>query len=232
MRKTGGSVITFRVSPAERELIEAIATREGESVSAFVRRSAIDFAQILLDDSKLDDVVRRRASSKSDAELVARNRLAEIRRSELRRDLARRLPRYMQQLEARITLEPELAGLAAANHEEKHLADLETSQGIINAAIRSGDLSAFREADDRFHNAVAEASGEPGAVGAVAELRSNLFVDLDELLDDHMALLQDTHAEHEAVLAAISSRKAEQAVTSMRTHLTATAKILESLLDV
>src|SRR3954468_22430083 len=112
MPKSSGSVITFRVSDAERDLIEAIARREGESVSGFVRKSAIDFAQILLDDSQMNNIVHRRTSSKTQAEALARTRLSEVRRSEIRRQLARRLPRLEEKLTARAALEIPVSGEA------------------------------------------------------------------------------------------------------------------------
>ena len=44
------SVITFRVTPQERTVLDMVASRQGETLSAFVRFSALAVAQGIIDD--------------------------------------------------------------------------------------------------------------------------------------------------------------------------------------
>ena len=63
------SVITFRVTPSERTVLEAVARRQGESLSAYVRASALDVAKSIIEsEGGIEEFVRRYGK-----ELDARN---------------------------------------------------------------------------------------------------------------------------------------------------------------
>lgn len=73
---------------------------------------------------------------------------------------------FEQLLELRLVLELEMAVLAAARRTDEHLAELEAAnRELADAAASSLDVPAardrFLEADLRFHEAVARASGNP-----------------------------------------------------------------------
>lgn len=54
------SVITFRVTPQERMMLDMVALRQGESLSAFVRASALDVAQAMIEsEGGVAEFVRR-----------------------------------------------------------------------------------------------------------------------------------------------------------------------------
>lgn len=53
------SPICFRVSPAERNLLDAVAYYQGESLSSFVRNAVIDSARALLDQEGRAAVLKR-----------------------------------------------------------------------------------------------------------------------------------------------------------------------------
>jgi DNA-binding GntR family transcriptional regulator len=60
---------------------------------------------------------------------------------------------------ARLTIEPRLAELAARNLTPTLIARAEALDAAVNAAIRSGDVSAYLTANHAFHFAVYEAAG-------------------------------------------------------------------------
>ena len=60
---------------------------------------------------------------------------------------------------ARLTIEPMLAGQAAAHVSPRLIAQLEALDGRVNQAIRVGDVPAYLESNHAFHFALYEASG-------------------------------------------------------------------------
>ncbi|MGI6869746.1 MULTISPECIES: FadR/GntR family transcriptional regulator [Amycolatopsis] len=69
---------------------------------------------------------------------------------------------FAQLLELRLVLEVEMAQLAAARRTEQHLADLEdANRRLADALDRPEARDEFLDADLRFHEIVAQASGNP-----------------------------------------------------------------------
>ncbi|TNC25786.1 FadR/GntR family transcriptional regulator [Amycolatopsis alkalitolerans] len=69
---------------------------------------------------------------------------------------------FEQLLELRLVLEVEMAVFAAARRTDEHLAELEQTNHTLAAALESADgHGRFLEADLRFHEIVARASGNP-----------------------------------------------------------------------
>jgi len=69
---------------------------------------------------------------------------------------------FTQLLELRLVLEVEMAQLAAARRTEQHLADLDEANRRLTAAVDDPSARAeFLDADLRFHEIVATASGNP-----------------------------------------------------------------------
>jgi DNA-binding GntR family transcriptional regulator len=62
---------------------------------------------------------------------------------------------WLDQIElARLTLEPELAELGAKRTEIHDIIELERLDGLVNLAIRKGDIRGYLEANYRFHFAL------------------------------------------------------------------------------
>lgn len=68
------SVITFRVTSAERTMLQAVAELQDESVSAFVRNSALDIALAIVEKegpAELDRRYRARQDEQADKKVQA-----------------------------------------------------------------------------------------------------------------------------------------------------------------
>ncbi len=133
----------------------------------------------------------------------------------------------VQLLDARLLIEPHLAGLAAV-----HRRNLDRLREALDAAERhlAGDDARLHEANMAFHRAVALASGH------------RIFQEvLDSLLSVHageqreiLALFDDRsrdHVEHRAVLTAIEAGRAEEARELMRRHLDDVAEVVRRRLN-
>lgn len=71
---------------------------------------------------------------------------------------------------ARLTIEPKLAELAAANLTPVLIARLETLDAAVDAAIRGGEITAYLESNHAFHFALYEASNAPVLVDMARSL--------------------------------------------------------------
>lgn len=71
---------------------------------------------------------------------------------------------------ARLTIETRLAELAAANLTPELIARLEVLDGAVDAAIRSGQITAYLESNHAFHFALYEASNAPVLVDMARSL--------------------------------------------------------------
>jgi len=93
----------------------------------------------------------------------------------------------------------------------------------------SADLASYRRADSRLHLAIAEATGSPSLVAAVADVRMRVNDLLDEipLLERNIAHSNDQHRE---VVDAIIDGRPEDARRAMQDHLSGTAALLRAFL--
>ena len=114
--------------------------------------------------------------------------------------------------EVRLLLEPAAAGHAAA-------------RGAVVASVfpvpdpRPGDgYAAFTAADAEFHDTIAVASGNPLLAESLVRLHAHLHVHRLYLPTDPVT---STGIEHDAVVAAISARRADDAAAAMTRHLVA-----------
>jgi DNA-binding FadR family transcriptional regulator len=126
-------------------------------------------------------------------------------------------------MQARIAVEPEIARLAALKATSAHITEMRELCRRMRQAETWGD---YEQLDWRFHNLVAEASG------------NNLLLEIQRLVNGvrraviwgHLARRPlgpsaDYHsfAEHEAIVDAIVSRDRRGAAEAMRRHLNSTA---------
>jgi GntR family transcriptional regulator, transcriptional repressor for pyruvate dehydrogenase complex len=126
----------------------------------------------------------------------------------------------LQLLDARLLMEPHLAGLAAQRRDPSRLATLED---ILSTAERhlsgqAGDDAALHEANMAFHRGIAAASGNEvlyEVIDSLLWVHASEQVEILQLFDDRVR----DHEEHRAVQAAIVSGDPDQASHLMRAHL-------------
>lgn len=75
MAAADSSPATFRVSPEERYLLEAVAHYNGQTLSAFVRDAALDLARYVVKDVGIESVLE------GDQQFTARGRTQQERRA-------------------------------------------------------------------------------------------------------------------------------------------------------
>jgi len=130
---------------------------------------------------------------------------------------ALRLRRVLEVGAVELAAERDLAGAERA--ELAHRRDLATGT----------TLTEHRAADSRLHLALAEAAGSASLVTAVAEVRMRVNAHLDRIpfLPPN---LENSHAQHRAVVAAVLAGDAGAARAAMHEHLEATAALLRGFL--
>jgi GntR family transcriptional repressor for pyruvate dehydrogenase complex len=119
-------------------------------------------------------------------------------------------------IEFRKAVEMRAAELAAGSRTAGHLAEMRRA---ITQGSAPSSRSAFRQADHRFHVAVATASGSERLLNAMVQARGEMFVPTDQLVfHDHYAQTED---EHVKILTAIEDRNPEAARAAVDAHLQA-----------
>ena len=120
------------------------------------------------------------------------------------------------------------SAVAAASHE---------LSGAQRSHLRSclvecdqADLANYRRADSRLHLAIAEATGSPSLVAAVASVRMrvNDLLDAIPLLERN---LQHSNEQHAEIVDAIVAGDVDGARRTMEDHLSGTAALLRAFLD-
>jgi len=125
-------------------------------------------------------------------------------------------------LELRIGLETEAAGLAAARRTEAQLAEVRAALAALQQAARRGDDTV--ELDQRFHLAIAEASGNEYFRAILQHLGANIIprarINSARLTHaDPAAYMEQVGREHEQLVDAIARGDAESARAAMRLHI-------------
>jgi GntR family transcriptional repressor for pyruvate dehydrogenase complex len=129
--------------------------------------------------------------------------------------------------EARLLLEPEVAALAAQRARPRDLRAMRRAVEEARQARQRKDPY-FIPYSVRFHTALAEASGNPVLVCALASFRALFHEVLARLLpDDGMAAR--AVEDHQAILDAVASRDPDRARALMREHLAYFAQRVERL---
>ena len=135
----------------------------------------------------------------------------------MRHVLAHSQPTLEHLKEARLVLERHLSRVAAANHRPD---DIERLRDVLRRQREAvDDPRAFRELDGRFHQHVAELSGNP----VFTAVCSAIFGWLSAFHEDAVLKrgMEDlTLAEHASILEAIESGDGELAAEEMDNHLT------------
>lgn len=126
---------------------------------------------------------------------------------------------YMDALQIRLMLEPEVARMATGRIPAADLDALEATLKAMLADAEAGaqaDRAAVRDVDDRLHGLISDATENRQLSSIILMLRRQTQIfDLRSMPER----FQDTAAEHLDILRCIRSGDAEAAATAMRAHL-------------
>lgn len=128
------------------------------------------------------------------------------------------IPDLMALFEAMTELESACAGLAARRMEAPDHARLWDLWRACLPAVRAGDADAYYDANVRLHEAVYDGAGNPVLAGDTRRLRNRLAPYRRLQLRSPRRLLA-SHAEHEALAAAIEAGDEALARGRMRGHV-------------
>lgn len=126
----------------------------------------------------------------------------------------------LEQLQARIMLEGEVAGLAAENVTPEQLAVLDAS--LVTMAGVINDRTRFLEEDQHFHMAVVVASGSQTLIDLVEFLWAQRTLPVYRAFEEHFTGAAEQTAvleEHRAIVEAIRLGDTRKARSAMRKHL-------------
>jgi GntR family transcriptional regulator, transcriptional repressor for pyruvate dehydrogenase complex len=145
----------------------------------------------------------------------------------------RRDPRaLLDLLDVRRALEVHIATLAAKRAGQGEIADMEMSIAAMRAA--GDDSEAFHNADVRFHENLAAASGNRLLVFLIEAFAEPLRESRLRSFAGHQARgggIDDVIEQHQTILDAVKERNAKQAAKAMRSHLEQTEQDLRALLQ-
>jgi DNA-binding FadR family transcriptional regulator len=127
----------------------------------------------------------------------------------------------------RLPLEVAIAGLAATQRTDAHLARLHQTQELL--ANRRGTLDAHVKADLEFHTTLAEATGNPLFALVLAPIQELLIESRRRTLGRYGAEL--AHGHHARILTAVADRDPEAAGRAMRAHLEVNVHHLAEVAD-
>ncbi|MBC3193383.1 FadR family transcriptional regulator [Pseudonocardia sp. C8] len=192
-----GEVAPGERLPAERELAEQL------GVARISLREAIK-------QLRADGYVEVRRGASGGTYVTELRRPAEAWRARMRAQVGE----IDDILDFRIALETETAVLAARRRSASDLAALRVA---IDALHGVNDRTAFRQADSRFHLALARAARSERLADAIQTSRGELFSPHDLLPFDEP--VQETLQDHERIYDAVRVHAADRAAEAMREHL-------------
>lgn len=129
--------------------------------------------------------------------------------------------------EFRHGLEIQAARFAAQRRSEIDLSAMDEALRTIEQAADPLDWLIFGENDNRFHNAVARAGGNPYLEVAIATAR-DMQRDVVHLIADEAGSIQTAIAQHREIYEAIRDRAPEKAAALMGAHVMYTAGAVQS----
>ena len=125
--------------------------------------------------------------------------------------------------EARLALEAQAASLAAARVDEQGLRRLAATVDTLAQAGGAGDIDGMAAADAAFHDTMLELSGNPLIASMYRSVRE-VMVASQSLPMTAGTGLEDTVAEHRAILELLRHGRGEEAAAAMTAHIRAAAK--------
>ncbi len=136
--------------------------------------------------------------------------------------VARPEPRRLAEMfQAMGELEAACAGLCALRPAALEEAGLPARHAAMAAMVREGELDRYREANVGFHEALYACAGN-GYLAELARATRQRLAPFRAAQLGHAARLAASHAEHGAILAAITAGDREGAAEAVRRHLAET----------
>ena len=127
-------------------------------------------------------------------------------------------------------LEALCAGLAATAMTAAERAELDAMHDAAAELVRTGDLTAYREANDRFHEFIYAASHNPFLEETVLGVRRRVLA-FRRAQFHGLGRLAVSHAEHERVVRALQRGDRDAAAREMRAHLTSSGRSFNEFHD-
>jgi len=130
-------------------------------------------------------------------------------------------------LDFRMAIESKIAMLAAERRTEIDLVAMR--EAIESLPLQSPDKSEFREADGRFHGAMARAAGNKHLESAFRSARAHLFVPTDNI--PYSETIEVTRRQHLQIFTAVKQQSQRAAERAVVLHIEETRRHLHSILD-
>ncbi len=137
------------------------------------------------------------------------------------------LGEWREVCDVRFATEVGVAALAAGRAPAEALDDLDALVAVMAGLL--DDFPAYRQADVRFHVALAEATGSQRLVTATTEAQGQMTVLIAHIAHP-VEVLQHANQQHARLLEALRARNASRAVQVMAAHLDGTRHVLGGLL--
>ncbi|WP_432519814.1 FadR/GntR family transcriptional regulator [Kineococcus sp. SYSU DK006] len=139
-------------------------------------------------------------------------------------------PETLHLVEARHHLEIALSGIAARRRTPEALVRLQQHLQQMHRTGQAGEIDAFVHADVAFHLEVAATSGSTVLAGMLDSVRSLLGVWMSRAVRADCGHVEDTLAEHAAIVEAIAAGAVEEAENTMRVHMSnAESRLMRTL---
>jgi GntR family transcriptional regulator, transcriptional repressor for pyruvate dehydrogenase complex len=129
-------------------------------------------------------------------------------------------------LDHRLAIETGVAIRAAERCEPE---DLQTLGGLADEMAQATEFESYRQADLRFHMALAEASHSPRLIEAMAEVQSELD-EVIELVPHPQEVLKRSNNQHRALIELLRKGDADAAAKAIRKHVEGTEYFLAGML--
>lgn len=128
------------------------------------------------------------------------------------------IPEMLGMFEVMAELEGMCARLVARRRTSAHLSDMQAAQDACLAALETGDADNYYYANEQFHAALYQASGNPFLARTAASLHGRLkpFRRLQLRVPGRMS---SSSAEHDAIIAALRAGDAAEAERLMKSHI-------------
>ncbi len=132
-------------------------------------------------------------------------------------------------LEIREALDELAVQLACVRITEAQLELLKERKQEFELSLKSGRLKAIAEADEKFHDVIYDATGNPKLVNLLNNLREQIYryrVEYLKKAENHPILIR----EHDAIYQALINRDSEAAILSIREHVSNQANAVKEVI--
>ncbi|GAA1917137.1 GntR family transcriptional regulator [Streptomyces sodiiphilus] len=206
----GASSLTDQVVQAVREAVLSGELKAGELYSAYQLAERLKISRTPVREALLR---------------LAEAGMVRFERNRGFRVLKRDPQEIVEVFHLRLLLEVPAAGLAARNADDTLVAALRQELDAMRAMADGGDDARFMRHDRQFHQLLLLAGGNARLAAVVDGLRDTTTT-LGTSTVGRSRNLWEIAAEHEPVLAAVTARDPDAAMSALRAHITHTADLL------